>query len=330
MPLDTGAVAQLADQSSADERITVALESVAGRTLGETLRAARISRGLSLDQVALTTRIRARHLAAIEESRVDELPSPPFSTGYVRAYATAVGLDADAAAARFRREAPDRDEALHAPPGVRAERHGGLKLVGLAVIVIGTGVLGWNIARHAMTGGGSHANAAVAASATTAAAKAKPSTVDGPLALGAPLPPPPEATTPQPYVTPGLEAASGSSGAPVTAASSAAAATAAATAADPANQAGAPFVAKGAVYGVSAAQSDVILQATRPASVIIHGADGTVYFARHLQAGEAYRAPRIQTLVVSAPAPDAIHVFVGGLLKGPLTTEDTPLSKLSG
>jgi cytoskeletal protein RodZ len=326
MPLDTGAVAQRADKSSSDESVVVGLDSEPGGSLGASLRAARIARGLSIEQVSLTTRIRPRHLEAIEDMRIDELPSRPFSTGYVRAYATAVGLDAEAAAAQFKLEAPDRDEALHAPPGVRSDRHGGLRFVGLAVAVVGTGVLVWNLAQHSLVGGAQRPGVAVAPAAATV--RARPALVQGPLALGAPLPPPAEATTPQPYVTPGLEAASSASGAPASGASPSAESLAATT--DPADQVGAPFVAKGAVYGVPAAQSDVVLQASKAASVIIHGADGTVYFARHLAAGEAYRAPRIPTLVVSAPEPDAIRVFVGGVLKGPLTTENTPLSKLSG
>lgn len=318
MPLDTGAVAQGADVSFADEGVVTALTDD-NRSLGAALQAARIARGLTIDQVSLSTRIRPRHLEAIEAMRLAELPSPPFSTGYVRAFATAVGLDGEAAAARFRLESPGRDEPLRAPPGVRAERHPGLRLVGLAVVVVGTGVLIWNIAQHGLVG------AAVAqhrvASAPTATARLKTAPVQGTLALGAPLPPPPEATTPQPYVTPGLAAASGASPA---------ASSAPPVSTDPTDQAGAPFVAKGAVYGVPASQSDVVLQAKTAASVIVHGADGTVYFARHLAPGEAYRAPRMQALVISAPEPGAIRVFVGGALKGPLMAADTPLSKLAG
>src|SRR5271154_3602811 len=115
MPLDTGAFAQGADVSFTDEGGGAVVTLDTGGNLGESLRAARLALGLSIDQVSLTTRIRPRHLEAIEAMRVDELPSPPFSTGYVRAYAAAVGLDGEAAAARFRQESPDRDEPLRAP-----------------------------------------------------------------------------------------------------------------------------------------------------------------------------------------------------------------------
>ena len=321
MPLDTGAVASGLATTSTDEGV-VALPSVAPRNLGETLRAARIAHGVSLEQIALITRIRHQHLAAIENMQVDQLPSRPFSIGYVRAYASALGMDPEEAAARFKSETPDPnlDQPLRAPVGVRAERHGGLKLVGVAVAVVGTAILGWNVAQHALA---SDSQARPASAMAVALAKVKPAMTQGPLTLGAPLPPPPEATTPQPYVTPGLEAPSG-------AGASAASAAEAAAPTDPADQAGAPFAAKGEVYGVPAAQSDVVLQATKAASVVIHGPDGSVYFARHLAAGEAYRAPRVSSLTITAPEPEAIRLYVGGALKGTLTAEETPLPKLGG
>jgi hypothetical protein len=41
----------------------------------------------------------------------------------------------------------------------------------------------------------------------------------------------------------------------------------------------------------------VTLQAIKSASLIVRGADGSVYFARQLRAGEAYRAPQLGGLV---------------------------------
>jgi hypothetical protein len=143
------------------------------------------------------------------------------------------------------------------------------------------------------------------------AAKAPGASVAGPLSVGAPLPAPAESTTPQPYVTPGLEQALGPSAAEAAAQSAAAAAQA--------PPVGSPFTPRGAVYGVPAHQSAVILQARKSASLVIHGADGSVYFARQLVPGEAYRAPQIKGLTIDVSEPEKFDVFVGGVLKGPLT-----------
>ena len=85
--------------------------------LSEGLRAAREATGRSLDDLADTTRVRRQYLEALEAGEYDKLPSRPFSTGYVRAYARALGLDEETAAERFKAEAPDSAATLRAPIG---------------------------------------------------------------------------------------------------------------------------------------------------------------------------------------------------------------------
>ena len=105
MPLDTSGVtnlhlaSDLERDSGEAESFTPGLE--AGPDIGVALKTAREFRGLSLQDVADQTRIRRAYLAALEEMRLDELPSRPFTIGYVRAYATALGLDGEAAVARL-------------------------------------------------------------------------------------------------------------------------------------------------------------------------------------------------------------------------------------
>jgi len=55
--------------------------------LGEKLRQERLARKLSLEQVALQTRIRLRFLEALEKGELDSLPSLTQARGFVRAYA---------------------------------------------------------------------------------------------------------------------------------------------------------------------------------------------------------------------------------------------------
>ena len=57
------------------------------------MRAARTSRGLTLNEASARTRIRASYLAAFEEERLDALPPYPFVRGFLRTYAVELGLD---------------------------------------------------------------------------------------------------------------------------------------------------------------------------------------------------------------------------------------------
>lgn len=62
-------------------------------TAGERLRAAREALGLSIDDVATSTRIPTRHLASLETGDFARLPAPTYSIGFGKSYAGAVGLD---------------------------------------------------------------------------------------------------------------------------------------------------------------------------------------------------------------------------------------------
>jgi transcriptional regulator with XRE-family HTH domain len=62
---------------------------------GTLLAEERAARGLTLDQAAAATRIRAHHLAALEAGRLEDLPGPVYTRGYMRAYADYLGLDGD-------------------------------------------------------------------------------------------------------------------------------------------------------------------------------------------------------------------------------------------
>ncbi|QUD87428.1 helix-turn-helix domain-containing protein [Phenylobacterium montanum] len=273
-------------------------------------------RGIDLDRLALATRIRRQYLQAVEEMRLDQLPSRPFAIGYVRAYASALDLDPDQAVLRFRRDAPEKDEPLRAPVGVTRERDPRLVLVGVSCAIVIGGVLLWNIAQRAMM-----AEAPPPPTVADAGALPPPPVNNGtPVAIGAPTPPPQEATTPKPYVTPGLEQQlSASNDTAASAAGEVTDAQAAAAGLETAAPAGTPFMAKGEVFGAPPSEAAVILQARKASALTIQGADGTVYFARLLAPGQAYRAPLIKGLTVVAPQPDDFDLYVGGLLKGPLT-----------
>lgn len=62
--------------------------------IGETLRNARVARGLTIEQAAQDTRISPRFLAALEEEQFDALPAPVYVRGFLRSYANYLRLDA--------------------------------------------------------------------------------------------------------------------------------------------------------------------------------------------------------------------------------------------
>ena len=71
--------------------------------LGELLRRARESRGLTLEQISSETKIPYRHLKAIEHNNISAVPGDFYRRAEVRAYARAVQLDQNVALAELER-----------------------------------------------------------------------------------------------------------------------------------------------------------------------------------------------------------------------------------
>jgi transcriptional regulator with XRE-family HTH domain len=61
--------------------------------IGAQLREAREARGLTIDAISRSTRVQPRILAAIEQNDTLSLPPRPYGRGFVRSYASEVGLD---------------------------------------------------------------------------------------------------------------------------------------------------------------------------------------------------------------------------------------------
>jgi cytoskeletal protein RodZ len=298
--------------------------------IGAALKAAREARGLSLQQVAEATRIRQSYVEALEAMRLEALPSRPFTIGYVRAYAALLGMDVDAAVARFKADAPDESAELREPVGVRRERDPRLALIFAGGVLVVGAILLWNVAQRAIAKDAPPPQIAPPAASNQVQAHANNSSV----ALGAPLPAPVESTTPEPYKTPGLDDAAANGGS-VDAAKAAAKAREEAAAragvVDPAHriQVGAPFKPKGAMLGAAPGEgSGVVLQARKAATLVVRGGDGQVHFARALAAGDAYRAPRTPGLVADVSDPMVFEVYYGGALVSRLPSASTALGKL--
>jgi cytoskeletal protein RodZ len=69
-------------------------------SIGEFLRGQRLLRGISLDELAAVTRIPRRSIERLEAGDFDAQPDG-FARGFVRAVATALGLDPDDAVSRM-------------------------------------------------------------------------------------------------------------------------------------------------------------------------------------------------------------------------------------
>jgi len=65
--------------------------------LGMRLKQERERRGITLEEVALATKISTRFLHAIEAEQFDQLPGGIFNKGFIRAYARHLGLDEEEA-----------------------------------------------------------------------------------------------------------------------------------------------------------------------------------------------------------------------------------------
>ena len=70
--------------------------------IGSRIRQAREQRGLTVRDIANTTKISATALNAIEHNDFARLPGAVFRRAYVRAVATEVGLDADELTLEYR------------------------------------------------------------------------------------------------------------------------------------------------------------------------------------------------------------------------------------
>lgn len=95
-------------------------------TVGERLREARERRGISLRQIAEETNVSVRSLEAIERNELDKLPGGIFTRGFIRSYASAVGLDPDGVVKQFLQDEPgqriDLDEMADEPVGSDSSR----------------------------------------------------------------------------------------------------------------------------------------------------------------------------------------------------------------
>jgi len=93
-------------------------------SLAERLSAARARKGVDIQRAERDTRIRARHIDALERGHLGDLPGAVYATGFLRTYASYLDLDPDDAVAQWRRElgGTRRREAIAMPRRMQTPR----------------------------------------------------------------------------------------------------------------------------------------------------------------------------------------------------------------
>ena len=108
--------------------------------IGETLRAAREQKGLSLDRVADETNIAKRYLAALEAEDFGVFPGDPYAIGFLRNYAGYLDLAPDELVATFKnmriQEQPVPIQELIPKRGLPPLAVAGIALGGVLVLVV--------------------------------------------------------------------------------------------------------------------------------------------------------------------------------------------------
>ncbi len=300
---------------------------------GTELREARERLGWDLGEVASALRIRHAYLAAIEEGRLSALPGNTYALGFLRTYATTLGLDADDLARRFRMEATDvnrRPElAFPSPVPERGVPTGAAILIGL-VIAVGAYVTWYRLSDHEVAPPRSvppvpaqllpeHRQAAV----SPQVASVMPSTTAAPIATppGEPaagstpptaraIAPPPASASPPVRATPAAVAPPAPQAAtpPVPPAATffvppaatsptppAATSAAAGSAATPGAPSSAPTTSAGAGPAQPVPGPGTVLVATAPTWVQVRDATGKILYDHILQKGDTWTVPSGQT-----------------------------------
>ena len=92
------------------------------QSLGQKIKQARQEQDLTLEEVSHATRIKEHYLKAIEEDDLDALPSPVQQRGFVRSYASYLGLEQQPLLDQLPSRSPDQESQTKAPSPPPAPR----------------------------------------------------------------------------------------------------------------------------------------------------------------------------------------------------------------
>ena len=124
------------------------LEQDSFRAIGAELAAARLERGMQIQELAQLFRISKHHLKNIETGDFDLLPGATYVSGYLRTYAREVGLDPVALPQRYRALLDDSEArpAYSFPVDKQQPQRSGAMMASIMVIFAVAGYGGWYVA----------------------------------------------------------------------------------------------------------------------------------------------------------------------------------------
>ena len=131
----------------------MAVGSRSDSDFGARIRQAREERGISLRQIADTTKISVSVLEALERNDISRLPGGIFSRGFVRSYAVVIGVDPEQAVRDFMAQFPQDSVTAVNPhvivnelgPGTRRLDPRALMLIATIVVAVAV-ILYWSFA----------------------------------------------------------------------------------------------------------------------------------------------------------------------------------------
>ena len=115
------------------------------RQIGADLNAARLERGLQINEIAHLLRISKNYLKNLEAGEFDQLPGPTYVSGYLRTYAREIGLDSGEITQRYRAllgAGEDRPKYSFPVDKQRPQRSGAM-MASIVVIFAVAGYGGW-------------------------------------------------------------------------------------------------------------------------------------------------------------------------------------------
>jgi cytoskeleton protein RodZ len=249
-------------------------------TIGQDLRAAREGFGLDLQAVSQSLKIRVEHLAALEDSNSEGLPGRPYAIGFIRSYASYLGLDPVRSVERFKAEIAGRGNTTEAQltyPSAERRLPQSVVLVLMLLLITAIAYGGY----YLLIAANRVAEQPVAAL--------------------------PERLAPQPPQP-----------APSPIAPSVAAPAAPGDAADapPADaEAEAAPLPVGRAYGTQNTNSRITLRVHQPVKILVEAA-GNPFINRTLDRGDLYQVPNLVGLTISTPDSGAVEVILDGMSLG--------------
>ena len=318
------------------------------RPVGEILRERREELRLDINDIGEILRIKPAFLAALEQSRPEDLPGPTYAIGFVRAYARHLGLDYDWVLERYKAESAGvharPDLSLPVPLGERSVPGGPILLVALILAICGYGTWFYlstgertrpervaavppalqmqpEQAATAPDGDAGVSGSKPAGDAATPAnSRLSSGLFPGSAAAGTseaaarPAPPvtPPAAAPPAPTAagpTPASSPPAAAGNPPVAAANAPAASQTQTAMATPQAP---PTPAAPAGDGSTGTAGRIEIRATADCWVQVRAPDQSIVFSRVLKSGETYRVPARSGLVMRTGNAGALTIVVDG------------------